>query len=1329
MIIGAWNFIQTETFSTWLAAQTKERIFKHTGIEMSFKEISIGFFPLATRLHDISLNRKIDEIEGKVELRANELAIVFSLFDLFRSKVTIKRIAMQDGSLGIDSPMIDELFASEDDTPFPWEKVQIAENYRLIEQLIHQNLPVDIFGLRLDRFSIQLSSHKFWAEKLYFGLQKELSLEAIIEDLHLGKEKLDRIVLVATCRDDRVNIKKFMLNRQLEKLEFKGKIVDAKPNASVQGTLMYEGGAHQLFEQLGKYDRELSSIDAYWQVKAELLGQINDPDLIAVISASDFKSVYGQFDQLQGRITKEGERYTLTTMQLLKDTGKAALIEPLILWEKNQAKILDSDFNVQLDGFHTNDALYYIRDTISPLKSSISGTLNVKIKKEGQYFSLKKGATAENFQLLFSESDGAVLKNNRLVLQQADFFLDNQQNLSLDLLLSFGKSTISASGEIRQDSILVEAQSQNFDFKQFGPISGVEIEGEGAVDFRVEGLFEDVKFYFDLDLEKSKVVNLDLGKIDGRLRLDLKDLTLSLNQVSGIKGSSKFDATGTIRFEADQRYHFDINFPQGMYRDMLAMYQYYLPMEYMPKGIAFSYQGKYQVYGTLKDSLPSIKGNIAARNLTWFNESVDRLDANFSFINGVIDVTEFYAQKRIATLAGKLVFDIKSEYLEYNAKLNNLRLQDIAMYRVFNFGYDGILEGSFKGDGKSDELITQSKLKVVRGNIFNQATADSHLVAYSDRKNLFVNGSILGSIFTFDSYLNFDLNNQHKLSYVNAALNTSNVKILTGFISDHNSQDNSITGRISANLESSFNFLGPESVNLLFEINEFAFKRDNIRMVLSPMKKNILIKSGEIRHWDLLLKGKNAVIQSFGSGNLARDYTLSSKINIDASALEMIFPRLQKSSGSLNFDWSMGATKDKQSLSVLRGEGENVMLKIAGIPDSLDNLNYMFQLAGNRFDLLNFKGRFGDGQIQAKGRVDIKFPYPDVDFMADVDQARIHFFKNSSIVVSGVGRIRGNSPPYDIKSDLSILYGELLDEFSEYQVQGNEVVDSKYIPKPIEVGFINFFNYDVGVRTLSPLLIRNQMADVQVMGAGHVGGNFHSPNFVGDISAVQGKSRFMFKGHEFSLTEGKLSLGQDLIDIAPSVKMTAVSKIQNYDVKVDLAGKVNNFDLKLSSEPALSQQDILSLLTLGVTSDIANSLDDTGRKSITSLSLGSLIVDQFMLNRGINSSSGIKLSVLPEFGESSGSLLHGRTSGTASSTKMKSATKVKLQTRVAKNVDLSFASTLGGTMNQKQEMQVNYDLGNNMTIKGIYEVEDPETGTSESGTSLGIDFNYRKTFQ
>ena len=63
-------------------------------------------------------------------------------------------------------------------------------------------------------------------------------------------------------------------------------------------------------------------------------------------------------------------------------------------------------------------------------------------------------------------------------------------------------------------------------------------------------------------------------------------------------------------------------------------------------------------------------------------------------------------------------------------------------------------------------------------------------------------------------------------------------------------------------------------------------------------------------------------------------------------------------------------------------------------------------------------------------------------------------------------------------------------------------------------------------------------------------------------------------------------------------------------------GDERNLSVKFRSEPPLPEEDILSLLTLGVTLSTTRDLQDNDLESVTSMSIGSLLIDQFGINEG-----------------------------------------------------------------------------------------------------------------
>ena len=67
-------------------------------------------------------------------------------------------------------------------------------------------------------------------------------------------------------------------------------------------------------------------------------------------------------------------------------------------------------------------------------------------------------------------------------------------------------------------------------------------------------------------------------------------------------------------------------------------------------------------------------------------------------------------------------------------------------------------------------------------------------------------------------------------------------------------------------------------------------------------------------------------------------------------------------------------------------------------------------------------------------------------------------------------------------------------------------------------------------------------------------------------------------------------------------------------IDVRLFGQVSDFKVDLASEPALPQENILSLMAFGYSEDMSGRLTDGEKESITRAGVGSIIFDSFKIN-------------------------------------------------------------------------------------------------------------------
>ena len=342
----------------------------------------------------------------------------------------------------------------------------------------------------------------------------------------------------------------------------------------------------------------------------------------------------------------------------------------------------------------------------------------------------------------------------------------------------------------------------------------------------------------------------------------------------------------------------------------------------------------------------------------------------------------------------------------------------------------------------------------------------------------------------------------------------------------------------------------------------------------------------------------------------------------------------------------------------------------------------------------------------------------------------IPLFKQSSLVFSGNSVIQGTKLPYKVRANVYLVRGEIKDDLNFIRETFNHGGRGYKTSTSDRIGQQSLIDYNVNLSFLSPLILRNQLMEFYVLGNSNIWGTELAVNIQSKIDIVPGQSKVFFKGHEFVISKGAIEFDKANGVKNPLINIRGGTRISSYNIIFDGSGFLDNLIVNFHSEPALAQEDILSLLTIGVTSQVSKNLQSSDLEAVTSMSLGSILMDQFGISENLNKSVGVKLSVLPELGNDDINPMQGRTStAEPGASKMKSATKIKIQKKV-KEFDLSFSSTFGGSLQQKQEMNINYNLRPDVSVQGIYEMYSTDsTNNRTSPDSAGVDLIWKKTFK
>ncbi len=288
---------------------------------------------------------------------------------------------------------------------------------------------------------------------------------------------------------------------------------------------------------------------------------------------------------------------------------------------------------------------------------------------------------------------------------------------------------------------------------------------------------------------------------------------------------------------------------------------------------------------------------------------------------------------------------------------------------------------------------------------------------------------------------------------------------------------------------------------------------------------------------------------------------------------------------------------------------------------------------------------------------------------------------------------------------------------------------------------LDFITLDLRVRSNSPVVIKNNLVEVQLgidSGTLEVTGTNQRVGLRGVLRTQPG-GRFHFQTSEFDVQQGVIRF-DDQTRIAPNVDITAVTEYRRYtDTSVGAAsagagasggstaastgstrggslwritlhayGDADNLRVDMMSEPALSQEDIVLLLTVGTT---RAELDQLQASSLGA----SIALNALGAASGADRAVKTALPIIDDF-----------RFGSAYSTV---TGKTEPQLTVGKRLtnDVRASVTAGLSEDRELRSDIEWRLNNRFSVQGSY--DNINDVSSSALGNLGVDLRWRLEFE
>ncbi len=471
--------------------------------------------------------------------------------------------------------------------------------------------------------------------------------------------------------------------------------------------------------------------------------------------------------------------------------------------------------------------------------------------------------------------------------------------------------------------------------------------------------------------------------------------------------------------------------------------------------------------------------------------------------------------------------------------------------------------------------------------------------------------------------------------------------------------------------------------------------------------------------------GPSSSVRVTGGGSNRRGLALEINGDLDLSFLASLTPRLTHAGGQFGVRVNVTGPIDAPGVYG-RASVRDGSFRYAGFRAPLSNLEGEITFSARRVLFEDFTAQMAGGDLALSGAATLLGRGLErYDFDVEAHDVSLHPERGVDLTLGGLahlgwtagqrlprltGTVRLERVSYEKPIQIAAMVGDAALGAVAGRAERSNV--EQYDPAADNVEF------DMRIVEANPMRIQNNLIDAEVRIADgerpfRIVGTDQRFGAVGSLSIPRGV--IYFRNREFDVRQGTIEF-DDPNRVDPNFMVSAVTDVRrsgdltapNWRITLDAAGNRNNFQLNTRSDPELSQEDIVLLLTVGMTSAELEQLQagDVG---------STVAVEALAAMTGIDREIQRALPVIDDFSVSS--RYSTRTNRTEP--------QVTVGKRISDRVRLT-AST-GISESSEVRASVEWRLGENTSVQAVY--DNYNTTTASSLGNVGVDLHWRLEFE
>ncbi|KFA93503.1 translocation/assembly module TamB domain-containing protein [Archangium violaceum] len=807
-------------------------------------------------------------------------------------------------------------------------------------------------------------------------------------------------------------------------------------------------------------------------------------------------------------------------------------------------------------------------------KAHLSGTLLPRPNLSGD-LDLRHGRF-----ILASRAFDAPVDSGRTLLTYAGGHVRSQVSLLPDRVtfsgieINSGRSRIGGDVTLffdTQKGLLVKAHG-DADLSDFGHIAQLPWAGHGSVSTTVEGPYSQVKIGATLSLRDFMFWDFDLGVVQGKITY--ADKVMGFPTISGQKGRTQYFGKAELTFGRSLHTRAEVQVPRGRTEDLIDIIA---PLHSTISVMQGPMQGEVSGRVEIDSPMDQFSGLVALdfKDTTYYGRHMGHGSARLRFDNGeamVLERTVLEGRLGRTWVDGSFFFSGPNKgVLDYRFGGDNLSLAELAGQETAErMGLRATLALEGTVSGNTDVPVTTAHVSGPQvifggrnlGNMGFEARMEGRELQLAGRPSRDTSGILWMRVkepYPFEAAVTLELPEIRPLLPANAFTQGLSGSI-KGVVRAQGTMKNAQAIQMDATVErltlarGAFSGANEGPISLRYangrlDVPSFTFRGPDTELSaagwISPEQMDLLLRGS--MNLGLLESVSPMLVRTAG--------------RVELSAVANGNPRAPKVAGSALISDAKLALRD-QPLAVRDVKG-----RVA--------------FTGQRILLESLEGFLNEGRMLGNGEVTlVDFRPSELMMNVALTDVATRFHEDLPFTTSGRLWLTGNPDAMrlggvmDIRN-LRYRRGLELDDILK-RLSRRSVLAATPTEKPRE-----YLTFDVGL-LLTDVWVDNNLARARLLGSLKLTGTNARPGILGTVETSEGSQAF-FRNNQFNIDRGQLEF-QDRYGIDPLFDLRAQAQVREYQVKLHAFGRPAAPQLLLTSEPALTEGDVLSLLTLGLTS-------------------------------------------------------------------------------------------------------------------------------------------------